>query len=132
MRMLEKDRDFRTFKAALEQAYGRGLEVARDYAVLHGGQEIHAVAVGGGAAAPFIQQIIRSKPPRAGKLRIEARPATPDWAHAREFRGNLAPVFPQLAIAIGGAIAPSTMLAAAGGGFSLAVDAQTDSPAAPG
>jgi molecular chaperone DnaK (HSP70) len=132
MRMLEKDRDFRTFKAALDHAYGRGLEVARDYAVLHGGQEIHAVAVGGGAAAPFIQQIIRTKPPRAGKLKIEARPATPDWAHAREFRGNLAPVFPQLAIAIGGAIAPSTMLAAAGGGFSLAVDAQTDSQAAPG
>jgi molecular chaperone DnaK len=131
MRTLEKDRDFRAFKAALERTYGRGLEVARDYAVLHGGQEIHAVAVGGGAAAPFIQQIIRSKPRRAGKLRVTPRPATPDWAHAPEFGGNLAPVFPQLAIAIGGAIAPDTMLAAPGGGFNLAVDAQTDTQAAP-
>jgi molecular chaperone DnaK (HSP70) len=129
MRALEKDRDFRAFKAGLEHAYNRGLEVARDYAALHGRREIQAVAVGGGAAAPFIQQLVRAKPRNAGKLQITPRPATPDWAHAREFRGNLAPVFPQLAIAIGGAIAPETMLAAPGGGFSLAVDAQTGNPA---
>jgi hypothetical protein len=47
-----------------------------------------------------------------GKPSLLARPATPDWAHAPEFQGNLAPVFPQLAIAIGGALAPEGMLAA--------------------
>jgi hypothetical protein len=46
---------------------------------------------------------------------VTPRPATPEWAFASEFRGNLAPVFPQLAIAVGGALAPETVLAARSG-----------------
>jgi molecular chaperone DnaK (HSP70) len=107
-----RSKDFRSFEAALVDAYDAALETARGYAVLDGGREIQAVAVGGGAAAPFIQQIIRRKPRGAGRVSVTPKPATPDWAHAKEFQGNLAPVFPQLAIAIGGAIAPREMLAA--------------------
>ena len=89
--------------------------VVRDVALMQGANEIQAIAVGGGAAAPFIQELLRRRPPRAGKLHIEPRPATPEWAYAPEFQGNLAPVFPQLAIAIGGALAPDAMLSARGG-----------------
>lgn len=108
----ERDEDFRAFTAALAGAFDNGLAVVRDAALRAERREVQAIAVGGGASAPFIQDLIRRKPPRSGKLNFVARPATPDWANAREFRGNLAPVFPQLAIAIGGALAPTAMLAA--------------------
>lgn len=112
MRDLEKDRDFREFLKTLQRAYDTSLSAVRDSAIERKRRGVQAVAVGGGAHAPFIQALLKRKPQRSGKLVWEARPATPDWAHAPAFRGNLAPVFPQLAIAIGGALAPETMLAA--------------------
>lgn len=112
LRDLEKDRDFREFLKALQKAYDSSLAAVRDSAIERKRRGVQAVAVGGGAAAPFIQALLKRKPSRANKLIWEARPATPDWAHAPAFRGNLAPVFPQLAIAIGGALAPDAMLAA--------------------
>jgi molecular chaperone DnaK (HSP70) len=111
MKDVTRAKDFRAFETDLADAYEDALETARRYAVTDGGREIQSVAVGGGAAAPFIQAMIRTKPRRGG-VKVTPKPATPDWAHAPEFRGNLAPVFPQLAIAIGGALAPREMLAA--------------------
>lgn len=112
MRDIERDKDFRTFVKDLTRAYDESLEVVRDSALARGRRQIQAIAVGGGATAPFVQALLRRKPSRSGKLVIEPRPATPEWAFAPEFQGNLAPVFPQLAIAIGGALAPDAMLAA--------------------
>jgi len=109
---LERAPDFQAFRDELAQAYEQALETARRYAVTDGGREIQSVAVGGGAAAPFIQAMIRTKPRGKGNVKVSPRTATPDWAHAPTFSGNLAPVFPQLAIAIGGALAPKEMLAA--------------------
>lgn len=112
MRDVEKDRDFREFEKSLQRAYDASMEVVRDSANQRKRRGIQTIAVGGGANAPFIQALLERKPPRSGKLVIEPRAATPEWAFAPAFRGNLAPVFPQLAIAIGGALAPETMLAA--------------------
>ncbi len=112
MRDVEKDRDFRDFVKNLQRAYDESMEAVRDSAMERKRRGVQTVAVGGGAEAPFIQALLKRKPSRSAKLIIEPRPATPDWASAPEFRGNLAPVFPQLAIAIGGALAPDTMLAA--------------------
>ncbi|MEZ5971637.1 MAG: hypothetical protein R3C31_07540 [Hyphomonadaceae bacterium] len=114
LRDVEKDEDFRDFQKSLRQAYDHALAIVRDDARARGRSEVQTIAVGGGASSPFIQDLIRRKMESA-RPRIIPRPATPDWAHAREFRGNLAPVFPQLAIAIGGALAPDSMLAARGG-----------------
>ncbi|MEZ5957154.1 MAG: hypothetical protein R3C27_08105 [Hyphomonadaceae bacterium] len=108
---IEKDGDFRDFQKGLREAYDHALAIVRDDARARGSSEVQAIAVGGGAATPFIQDLIRRKM-EATRPRVVPRPATPDWAHAREFRGNLAPVFPQLAISIGGALAPDSMLAA--------------------
>jgi hypothetical protein len=113
MRDIEKDADFRAFLRELTRAYSRSLEVVRAAALFANRREVQAIAVGGGSSAPFVQELIRRKPPNSAKLHFTPRPATPEWAHAREFRGNLAPVFPQLAIAIGGALAPEGMLAVA-------------------
>ena len=113
-RDVEKDEDFREFLKSLRQAYDHALAIVRDDARARGRSEVQAIAVGGGASSPFIQDLIRRKM-ESSRPRVIPRPATPDWAHAREFRGNLAPVFPQLAIAIGGALAPDSMLAARSG-----------------
>lgn len=112
MRAVEKDRDFKDFVKNLHRAYDESMEIVRDSANERKRRGVQTVAVGGGANAPFIQALLTRKPPRSSKLVIEPRPATPEWAFAPEFRGNLAPVFPQLSIAIGGALAPDTMLAA--------------------
>lgn len=107
---LSRDKDFREFEKLLTRAFERGLDAAASRAKSSGEQEIDAIAVGGGAAAPFIQDLIKKR--KIGKLKVTPRPATPDWAHAPAYGGNLAPIFPQLAIAIGGALAPDTLLAA--------------------
>jgi molecular chaperone DnaK len=112
MRDVEKDRDFKDFMKNLQRAYDTSLEVVRDSAIERKRRGVQAVAVGGGANAPFIQALLKRKPSRSNRLVWEARPATPDWAYAPAFKGNLAPVFPQLSIAIGGALAPDAMLAA--------------------
>jgi hypothetical protein len=112
MREIERDPDFRDFLTNLADAYEHGLTVVRQSAV-RARSAVQAVAVGGGAGAPFVQELLQRRTPRPP--RVIARPATPEWAHAREFKGNLAPVFPQLAIAIGGALAPEEMLAARAG-----------------
>jgi molecular chaperone DnaK (HSP70) len=114
-RDVERDRDFKEFNKELQRAYDLSLEAVRDSAAARKRREIQALGVGGGAGAPFIQALLRRRPARSNKLSIEPRPATPEWAFAPHFRGNLAPVFPQLAIAIGGALAPETMLAARSG-----------------
>lgn len=113
---LERDPDFKAFYKTLTDAYVHALAVVRGDAAMRGRTEVQAIAVGGGAAAPFIRDLVRKKAARSTP-RVVPRPATPEWAHAREFEGNLAPVFPQLAISIGGALAPEGMLAA-GAGFS--------------
>lgn len=111
MRDLERHADFRDFMQDLAQAYEQGLEAVCSDALGRGRKEVHAIAVGGGAYAPFIQNLLRTKP-RRGRIKVKPRSATPEWAHTGAFDGNLAPVFPQLAIAIGGSLAPEEMLAA--------------------
>jgi len=112
LRDMERDSDFKEFAKSLGAAYDHALAIVRDDALARGRTEVQAIAVGGGASAPFIQDLIKRKSNRGAGARVVPRPATPDWAHAREFQGNLAPVFPQLSIAIGGALAPDAMLAA--------------------
>lgn len=124
MRDIERDPDFKSFYKSLGEAFAHGLTAVRGDAVMRGRSEVQAIAVGGGAAAPFIQALLKKKTTRSTP-RVVVRPATPEWAHAREFAGNLAPVFPQLAISLGGAIAPEGMLAVRGGGLSPVSAVQT-------
>lgn len=112
LRDIERDQDFKAFLKELQAAYAHCVAVARGDALLRENASIEAVAVGGGAGAPFIQELISGATKRGP--RVTPRPATPGWAHSEVFGGNLAPVFPQLAIAIGGALAPDNMLAAGG------------------
>jgi molecular chaperone DnaK len=127
LRDIERNPDFKDFIKSLREAYDHSLAVVRDDARARGKADVQAIAVGGGASTPFIQELIHRK---AGSTRprVTARPATPDWARSDVYKGNLAPVFPQLAIAIGGALAPDGMLAA-NSGLTRPANDQTDIPA---
>lgn len=107
---LERDRDFKAMIKGLSKAFDQSLLALAAQAAADKSKEICVVAAGGGAEAPFMQAMLRRA--RAPHVRVRTMPATPEWAHASLYRGNLAAVFPQLAIAIGGALAPETLLAA--------------------
>ncbi len=109
-RDLYKDRDFKAFSREMKRAFDRSLNAVAARAVKDKTKDVCIVAVGGGAYAPFVQEMVRSA--KAPKVRVVSYPATPDWAHSAAFGGNLAPIFPQLAIAIGGALAPDRLCAA--------------------
>jgi molecular chaperone DnaK (HSP70) len=113
MRDIERHPDFKDFAASLTTAYDHSLRVVQEDALAVRSRAIDAIAVGGGAAAPFVKGLIDDRRGNK-KVSVIRRPATPEWAHAPNFEGGLAPVFPQLAIAIGGALAPVEMLAAGG------------------
>jgi len=111
LRDLTKDQDFKAFVRDVKRAFDRSLSAVAARAAADGAKEVCVVAVGGGAAAPFVQDMVRAA--KAPKVRVRSYPATPEWAHSAAFGGNLAPIFPQLAIAIGGALAPRALLAVA-------------------
>lgn len=111
LRDVEKDPDYRDFLKSLRDAYDHSLAIVRDDARARGKADVQVIAVGGGSSTPFIRELIQRKA-SSTRPRVSARPATPDWARGNLYEGNLAPVFPQLAIAIGGALAPDGMLAA--------------------
>lgn len=111
-RDLERDKDYRAFVSDLSHAFEHSLKIARRHAQAESRREIQVIAVGGGSAAPFVHDML-TRASSSGAVKVIPRPATPQWAY-EVFDGNLAPVFPQLAIAIGGALAPREMLAAGG------------------
>jgi hypothetical protein len=108
---LERDRDYKHFAAEIAEAFQHSLRVLAARTIADGGNRINAIAAGGGASAPFVRDILHKASPRTGKVKLSTISATPDWAHAEAFGANLAPLFPQLVIAIGGALAPGRLLA---------------------
>jgi molecular chaperone DnaK (HSP70) len=111
LKELTADRDFKAFMKELRKGFEKSLTVAAEHAARAKQKEVAVLAVGGGAGAPFIQDMLRKA--KAPKVKTRIIPSTPDWAHDPVYRNNLAPVFPQLAIAMGGALAPESLLAAA-------------------
>jgi hypothetical protein len=71
---------------------------------------VTVVLAGGGANLGFIQDIARRSKPKKVKAKPKLIPTVPSWAHTETFQGQLAPVFSQLAIAMGGAIAPANLV----------------------
>lgn len=104
---LERHVGYRAFTEAVASAFVESLE-----GVQTGGSEsslAHGLVVvlsGGGAGMPFLAKMIaRARPKKWGKLRISAAPLRPAWCEAPCFEGQLLPIFPQMCVAIGGAMA---------------------------
>jgi molecular chaperone DnaK len=109
---LEGDRDFKSFRQDLETAYEASLSAAVAAAEGAGVSEISVVLAGGGANLGFVQDLVRKTKPKRTRIKIVIRPLVPDWAEDAQFGGQLAPVFSQLSIALGGALAPANLIAA--------------------
>lgn len=109
---LEGDADYKGVRKTLASAYGQALSLLCEPAQLGQARELIVAPVGGGASFGLVQEIVKKERPR-GKVAVRLADAAPKWTHAPAFGGALAPIFPQLAVAIGGALAPSTLLAAA-------------------
>ncbi len=104
---LERHVGYRAFVDAVKQGYVQTL-AAIDSGLLAGSLNngLTVVMSGGGAALPFLARMVaRARPRKASKLRITAAPLCPAWCMEPCFEGQLAPVFSQVSVAIGGALA---------------------------
>jgi molecular chaperone DnaK (HSP70) len=110
LRDVENDRDYRLMVKMVQGGFNRAIDVMAQRAQLDGAKEIAAVAAGGGASLPFVQQLLRKAKPQKGSVKVFAANSTPEWARHPVFAGQLAPVFAQLSIAIGAAIAPNNLV----------------------
>ena len=108
---LQRNRDYRHFVSEITDAYQTSLRTLAARAVADGQSNINVIAAGGGASSWFVKDVLSKTSIRTGKVRVSQLSSIPDWAHAPEFGANLAPLFPQLVIAIGGALAPGRLLA---------------------
>jgi molecular chaperone DnaK (HSP70) len=101
-----RDKQFNAFRAALASNFRSCLTQTSLRAVAAGSDEVGVVLAGGGAALPFIQEMARRTRPASGRIRhIAVQPLVPEWAMDETFKRQLAPIFPQVAISIGGAVA---------------------------
>lgn len=106
-----KQEDFRTALAQIREAYAITLSNVARVSAEHNMRDIDVVFAGGGASLPFLHAMARDTKP-APKLHpsIHVAPLAPRWAKADHFQGQLAPVFPQISIAAGGALAPESLV----------------------
>jgi molecular chaperone DnaK (HSP70) len=101
-----RDKQFTAFRAALASNYRSCLTQTSLRAIAAGSDEVGVVLAGGGASLPFIQEMARQVRPSSGRIkRIAVQPLVPEWALDEAFKQQLAPIFPQVAISIGGAVA---------------------------
>lgn len=103
---LMRDKQFIAFKGALANNFRSCLTQTGLRAAAAGSDEVGVVLAGGGAKLPFIQEMARQMRPASGRVkRVSVQPLIPNWAMEDIFKGQLAPIFPQVAISIGGAVA---------------------------
>jgi molecular chaperone DnaK (HSP70) len=108
-----QDPEFKTFRKLLATTLSECLQVVVSEAARRDDRVVDVILAGGGAKLEFVADIVKKAP--TGRLQARLSPPVPSWANAACFDGNLAPLFPQLCIAIGGAIAPVRLLNAFAG-----------------
>lgn len=109
---IEKDPSFRAFCKALTETVAVSLAPLHARAEERGATTITVLLAGGGSSLPFLTKVVRAAAVRAKiKLKVKIERFGANWSlpHRRHpFDG----VFPQLAIAMGGALAPVAQIAA--------------------
>jgi hypothetical protein len=105
-RAVENSPEFKEFVSVLSSAYQLAVREATAHAAAHKLRRIGGVITGGGAWLPALQSIVRKTPSDKLSIRMQPLPTVPDWAKSSLFEGRLGAAFPQLCVAIGGAIAP--------------------------
>lgn len=101
-----RDKQFTAFRAALAGNFKSCLNQTALRAVAAGAEEIGVILAGGGASLPFIHDMAKRTRPASNRIRrVSVQPLVPEWASDETFKRQLAPIFPQVAISIGGAVA---------------------------
>lgn len=100
------DRNFIAFYSALSDTYRGFLTEIGIRAAAAGKDAIGIVLAGGGSSLPFVQNMAQKTRPKVSRIRrVLVQPVVPSWVYEHHSARALAPIFPQLAIAIGGAVA---------------------------
>jgi len=109
LKQLGQSAEYRSVVKSISTAFRDLVNATALEAVNHGQKEIIAVAAGGGAALPFVRELVRSSRPkkRIGYRQTQEPPA---WMAAMPDSENVAKNFNQLAVVIGAVVAPSSLL----------------------
>jgi molecular chaperone DnaK (HSP70) len=109
LKQLTQSVEYRSIVKTISAAYRDLVDATASEAATHGQKEIIAVAAGGGAALPFVQELVRTTRP---KRRIGYRQSLepPAWMAAMPDSANITSNFNQLAVVIGAVAAPPSLL----------------------
>ncbi len=100
-----RDKSFQTFKTTLQGIYHDYLSMAFGEAAAVRAQRIDVIPAGGGAMLPFVQDMLGRPGALGARLSLRVHPNVPTWIKNGGLAELPAHIFPQLAVAIGGAIA---------------------------
>jgi hypothetical protein len=105
LKELTKRSDFKKAMRDVQNAYEASLlGIAKAAPQMN--TPIAVILAGGGANYPFLQKIAAHPRIKRGMLDIQVEPLMPNWARTAALNPKAIAAFPQLSIAIGGAIAP--------------------------
>ena len=107
---LQKSKDYRAIVDSIEKDFATVVSRTAKQAARNKLDETVVIATGGGARLPFIADMVRKASARRAAVRLRIAPPRPAWIEDADFRDEVGLVFPQLAIAIGGAMAPKELL----------------------
>jgi molecular chaperone DnaK (HSP70) len=101
---LQRDKAFRAFKSTLRSVFRDRAREALAAADKDGADIVDVISTGGGALMPFVLDAMKqARAGLANKERIVLHSPTPKWLMEYPFAKDMK--FPQMAVAIGGAIA---------------------------
>jgi hypothetical protein len=109
LKELVKRSDFKKAMRTVSTAYETSLQGIANAAPTPG-MQIAVILAGGGANYPFLQKMAAQPRTKKGKIDISVEPILPNWARTAALNPKAVAAFPQLSIAIGGAIAPPTFV----------------------
>lgn len=109
-RELEASKDFRAIVNSISKYFSMVVAKTATLAAKNKLRETVVITTGGGARLPFISDMVKKAAAKRSSVRLRVAPARPLWIESVEFGDEIGPNFNQLAIAIGGAMAPKEML----------------------
>ncbi|MDZ4760941.1 MAG: hypothetical protein SGJ21_07710 [Alphaproteobacteria bacterium] len=110
VRDLQRSRDYRAIVRLIRKDFAAVVSRTARNAKQHNLAETIVVATGGGAELPFMSDMLRRATARRSGVPVRLAPSAPRWIAQSDFREEVSPIFHQLAIAIGGAMAPRELL----------------------
>jgi molecular chaperone DnaK (HSP70) len=110
IRELQKNKDYRAIVDAISRDFAIIVDRTAKRASQHKLNETVVITTGGGARLPFIGEMVRKAAAKRSGVPLRIAPPQPAWISQVELREEVGPIFDQLAIAIGGALAPKEML----------------------